>query len=500
MLLIGGAMSYRHKNFALPFAILATLSAPTSEASALTSGIANTESNVSQTAAINALNERLARLEKYLGAQDEPAVADSEAQQQVATVKQRLLVLERKLELQQDEASTKADSTPLITLNEKGLSAKSASGDFEIKLKGLIQADQRLFFDDDAVPFNDSFLFRRIRPTIEGSFGSLIGFRLTPEFAGDSATIVDAYVDIKFNPAYTLRVGKVKGPIGLERLQSGSATALIERAFPTELAPNRELGIQLQGELAASRVNYVVGVYNGAPDGRDDSTSDADDNFEYAGRIFFEPWKNDANALSGLGFGVAASIGVKEGAGNNFLPRYRTPGQNIFFNYRNTILADGEHFRLSPQAYYYRNAFGLQAEYIQSKQELLVTGIPASRIDLNNRAWQATGSWVLTGEDAGYRGVAKPNAPFHSSGEGWGAFELVARYGELNVDDDAFPVYANLSTAASKSTSWSVGLNWYLNSNLKLVLNHTKTQFDGGAIGGDREDEKTLFSRVQLSF
>lgn len=492
---IGGSMSYRQKNLALPLAILAAFSSTGTEAAA------QATQKPADTTAIDALNARLERLEKYLGAQEaDDAEANPEQSEQVATLEQRLLILERKLELQQEESSAKASSTPVVTLNEKGLSAKSADGNFEIKLKGLVQADQRLFFGDDEIPQNDSFLFRRIRPTIEGSFGSLIGFRLTPEFAGDSATIVDAYVDVKFDPAYTLRVGKLKGPIGLERLQSGGATALIERAFPTELAPNREIGAQLQGELAGGRVNYAIGVFNGAPDGRDDATSDVDDNFEYAGRVFFEPWKNAANALSGLGFGIAASIGDKEGAGNNFLPRYRTPGQNIFFNYRNTVLANGEHFRLSPQAYYYRNAFGLQAEYIQSRQALELAGNPASNTELSNSAWQVTGSWVLTGEDAGYRGVLKPNAPFTSGGEGWGAFELVARYGELDIDDDAFPLYANLSTAASQATAWGIGLNWYLNSNLKLAFNHTHTQFEGGAVGSDREDEKTFFSRIQLSF
>jgi len=492
-------MSYRYKSLTL--ALLAALSANANEASARIATASVSEAKTSDAAALQALNDRLARLEKYLGADDSAKSEDDPGQQeQVATLEQRLLILERKLELQQEDAAAKATATSVVTVNEKGLSAKSAGGDFEIKLKGLVQADQRLFFDDDAVPQNDSFLFRRIRPTIEGSFGSLIGFRLTPEFAGDSATIVDAYVDVKFNPAYTLRVGKIKGPIGLERLQSGGAIALIERAFPTELVPNRELGAQLQGELAGGRVNYAVGVFNGAADGRDDTTTDSDDNFEYAGRVFFEPWKNDANALSGLGFGIAASIGDKEGAGNNFLPRYRTQGQNIFFNYRSTVLADGEHFRLSPQAYFYRNAFGLQAEYVKSRQELVVTGNPASRTDLTNSAWQVTGSWVLTGEDASYRGVVKPSSPFATNGEGWGAFELVGRYGVLDIDDDAFPLFANLSTAASQATSWTVGLNWYLNSNLKFAFNYTDTKFDGGAVGGDREDEKTFFSRIQLSF
>jgi phosphate-selective porin OprO/OprP len=46
-----------------------------------------------------------------------------------------------------------------------------------------------------------------------------------------------------------------------------------------------------------------------------------------------------------------------------------------------------------------------------------------------------------------------------------------------------------------------VGLNWYLNSNLKLVLNYLHTSLEGGAAGGaDREDEKAVFTRLQVAF
>lgn len=453
----------------------------------------------SEAATLAALAERLRRIEERLGATD--STTSSASSDELAELNQRLLVLERKLEIQQEDATAKATTTPIVSVGEKGLSAKSSDGNYEIKLRGVIQADERTFIGDHDVPLNDTFLFRRIRPTLEGSFGPLVGFRLTPEFAGDSATIVDAYIDVRFNPAYTLRVGKLKGPIGLERLQSASAIEMMERGFPTELAPNRDIGAQLQGELAAGRVNYAVGVFNGAPDGRDSPTTDADNNFEFEGRVFFEPWKNDANALSGLGFGLAGSVGDKEGAGNNFLPRYRTPGQNVFFNYRNPVAADGKHQRLSPQAYYYRNAFGLLGEYITSRQEVVLPGDPASRDELTNRAWQLTGHWVLTGEDASYKGVLKPAHPFVAGGDGWGAFELVGRYGELDIDNDAFPLLADPSAAATHARAWGIGLNWYLNSNLKLVFNHTHASFDGGAPGGgDREDEKTFFSRVQVSF
>ena len=82
-------------------------------------------------------------------------------------------------------------------------------------------------------------------------------------------------------------------------------------------------------------------MYNGAPDGRDGLTSNPDNDFELVGRLFFEPWKNAANGLSGLGFGIAGSTGDKEGLGNNYLPRYRTPGQVQFFGYRSESLPTG---------------------------------------------------------------------------------------------------------------------------------------------------------------
>lgn len=447
---------------------------------------------------IEALTERLQAIERRLGVTADDTVAAT-----APDLDQRLRVIERKLELQAEEAAAKAAKDPVVSLTPaKGLSVKSPEG-LELKVRGLVQADARFFIGDESTAQNDTFLFRRIRPTLEGTWGPLIGFRLTPEFAGDSATIVDAYVDLKFDPRATVRIGKVKGPVGLERLQSGGAIALVERGFPTELAPNRDLGIQLQGELSDSRISYVIGAYNGAPDGRDAVTTNPDNEFEYAGRLFWEPFKNAANGWSGLGIGIAASVGDTFGTGNNFLPRYRTPGQAQFFAYNTNVSADGLHRRLSPQGYFYRGPIGFLAEHIASGQEVRVTsGANAGRRKhLVHDAYQLTASVVLTGEDAGYRGVAKPNQPFTLDGAGWGAFELVGRYGALDVDDETFPLFGNPAVSASAANAWTVGLNWYLNSNLKLVTNYTQTRFEGGApAGADREDEKSLFTRAQFSF
>ena len=447
---------------------------------------------------VEALQKRLEALERRVGGS--AVAAEGEAVEPgLGDLDQRLRILERRLELQQEEQVAKAKEAAVVTVNDKGASLKSANGDYEIKLRGLVQGDARFYLDGVPAGTNDTFLLRTARPTLEGSLGKLVAFRLTPEFAGDSASIVDAYVDLRFNPTYTLRVGKFTSPVGLERLQSSAALSEIERALPSELAPNRDIGVQLQGEFANSEVSYAIGVFNGAVDGRDAATTNPDNDFEYAGRLFFEPFKNDANALSGLGFGIGGSIGDKHGSGNNFLPRYRTPGQLQFFGYLSTVLADGQQTRFSPEGYYYRGGFGLLAEYIVSKQAVRVGAV---REDISNKAWQTTASYVLTGEDTGYRGVLKPSRPFApGKNGGWGAFELVGRYSVLEVDEAAFPLFANPSTSANQANSWTLGVNWYLNSNLKLVVNYLHTSFEGGAAAGaDRESEKALFSRLQVAF
>ncbi|KAF1691110.1 OprO/OprP family phosphate-selective porin [Pseudoxanthomonas koreensis] len=446
---------------------------------------------------VEELLSRLEALEQRYGGQAANQ-ADGATTLDLAALDQRLRVLERNLELQEEARVAKEKEAPVVAVNDKGASFKSASGDYELRFRGLLQGDGRFYNSGVPAGTNDTFLLRTARPIFEGTLGKWVGYRFTPEFAGDSATIVDAYADLKFSPAATVRLGKFTSPVGLERLQSSSALSAVERGIASELAPNRDIGVQLQGDLGGGRASYAIGVYNGAVDGRDAPSTNPDDDFEYGARLFFEPFRNDASAWSGLGFGIGASVGDTHGSGNNFLPRYRTPGQVQFFNYRGTVAADGRRTRWSPQAYYYRNRFGLLAEYIESAQEVR---LGADTAELDNTAWQATASWVLTGEDASYRGVVKPSRPLSPGKGGWGAWELVGRYGELDVDDGAFPLFADPAVAARSAQTWTVGVNWYLNSNLKLVANYLQTGFDGGAAAGaDRTDEKAVFTRLQVAF
>ncbi len=125
-------------------------------------------------------------------------------------------------------------------------------------------------------------------------------------------------------------------------------------------------------------------------------------------------------------------------------------------------------------------------------------GATSAKID--NKGWQVASTYVLTGENASYSGVVPRNAFDPANGK-WGAFEVAGRFSTLSVDDEAFPVYANPLTSVQDAKAWDIGLNWYLNKNVKLMTHFEQTFYDGGnALGGERKTESVLLSRVQLYF
>ena len=434
---------------------------------------------------------------------------------QIEELDQKVKILERKQELDQDTAVEKAKSAVTVSAGTGGFSLSSTDTNFVLKIRGYIQADARFFADDFPGGIsNDTFLLRRVRPILEGTVFEKYDYRLMLDFgSGTSSTtannafVQDAYVNARLWPQFQIQAGKFKEPVGLERLQSGANLLFVERGFPTQLAPNRDVGIQVQGDLLDKRLSYAAGVFNGVADGGSGDFETADDGKDFAGRLFAHPFENSSvAALQGFGIGVAGTLGNQEGPLRTFV----SPGQQRFFAYRTgvgtnattaNIVADGGHWRFSPQGYYYWGPFGLFGEYVISSQQVSRSaGGTPTLATIKNKAWQVAASYILTGEENSFKPLV-PRRPFSLSNGGWGAWELTARIGQLTVDDNAFPLYANPSTSAREATAWGVGLNWHLNKNVKLNLNYEQTDFQGGDSNSfTAKGEKVILSRVQFGF
>ncbi|MDB6095282.1 MAG: porin [Verrucomicrobia bacterium] len=423
---------------------------------------------------------------------------------QVRLLEQQLKVLARKIEIKEETAAA-APAAPKVTVSDKGFALTSADGANSIKLRGLVQLDSRLFFNDGGGVVNNGFVLRRARIITEGTFAKNYSFQLVPEFGGSSVSILDANIGVAVSKAFQLKFGKFKVPVGHELLQSDSWTFFNERSIVTNLVPNRDLGIQASGDLLDGRLNYAAGIFGGLGDGGSSTNADFDNEKDFVARVFFSPFKNAAaSPLQGLSFGVGGSIGREKTAAGR-TSGYRTDGQQTFFAYNAATIADGPNWRVAPQVDFRSGAFGAIGEYVVSTVNVRpsATGV---KTELQNTAWQVAAGYVLTGEDSSYNGVT-PATNFDFAAGTWGAFELTARYASLEVDDAAFPLYAAAASNANQATSLGVGLNWYLSKAVAFKFDYYQTHFgfNAGAPASStsqilRQDEKVFISRFQVSF
>ena len=429
----------------------------------------------------------------------------------------------RKTELLEEAANARAADGVNVTFDSKrGFVLKRTDGASSFHVGALLQVDGRFALRDDALQANDAFLLRRFRPLIDGTFFTLVDYRLVPEFAG-TVQIMDAYVDIHPSTALRLRVGKFKGPVGLERLQSDPDVPLLERALDQNLSSQREVGVQLWGELGGGALLYALAIVDGAPDG-----ANPDNDFNHAkdlaGRIFLQPFGPDAAQDYGtLGLGVAGTVGNRKGrlpsataAAATGLPSFKTFGQNTFFQYfapatdttgATTTVAHELESHINPQLYYYYQGFGLLAEYVILKQGVQRGN---STANLTHNAAHATLSYAIGGKE-GFLGVV-PTAPFDRATRSPGAFEIALRWSWLKVDPAAFgdpnvagsTQYADPTKSARSAEEWAGVLTWIPAVPVHLAVSFAQTSFKGGAgtatMLADRKTENVIIGRAQVNF
>lgn len=382
---------------------------------------------------------------------------------------------------------------PPIAGFQNGFFIQSADGDNRLVFGMVGQMDGR-FSLDDPTPITDTFTIRKVRPTFSGQVGRYFDFKFTPDFGGGTATLQDAYVDLRFSTAFRIRAGKDKTPVGYELLISDPNLLFPERALASSLVPNRDIGVAVQGDLADSKVSYALGVFNGVPDGSSTTTElDTNNAKDLAGRIVVNPFRRAGtsdHALSGLGFQIGGSTGTQRGA----LPSFKTSAGQTYFSYATGAAASGTRSRVSPAVFYYYKAFGGFAEWVQSSQGVTRNAV---QTDVTNHAWETSVSYFLTGERAS-TGTTRPTHAFDPANRHWGALQLAARYGALTVDRSVFDAGLGAGGASRDAKSFTLAVNWYLNSYIKYYATFERTTFGGR--GSARPDENVILFRTQLAF
>lgn len=329
----------------------------------------------------------------------------------------------------------------------------------------------------------DGYL-RRARLEIGGEVGDDVEYVFDVDFTGlqnaaATATLHTAGLRYTGLDAFELFVGRTKEPFGLEELTSSNAISAIERNFFTEATdsdsqPN--FGVRLDG--AVGRVGWQTGLFNprGSP-----SRRDGGDRFAWTSRVFAAPVLDGDHRVVHVGAAYSdrrldapvlqAGFGLDVAEGGGQLDS-------------STLLVEDDR-ELGLEGLVIRGPFSLQAELFRKLMEGAAGG-PDADVD----AYYLQGTWTLTGQARGYRpreGVA--GAVDARSGR---AIELVARYDTVRFAVDGRP--------DERAEGWLLGANWYLNSNLRFMLDYVHLESEGVAAPGAAGDADVLSTRIQLAF
>jgi phosphate-selective porin OprO/OprP len=432
-----------------------------------------------------------------------PTPAEVDLANRVADAEQASRIAVRRVEILEEQLATKAKDAAakppaFATASEKdGFSVRSADGAFMLKIHGQLQVDSRWFLDDGVLSDKaDTFLVRRMRPSVDGTLLNIADFKITPEFAGGTTQVFDAYIDIHPFPWLHLRAGKFKAPLGLERLQQDQDLPLMERALTQNLTSQRDVGAELWGDIAGGIVQYRLAILNGATDA---ALQDVDTNHakDFAGRVLIQPFKAESlKELGALGLHFGASTGNRFGIPTStLLPSFKSGGQNTIFTYlapaatadptgAGTPFAHLRQSRLNPGLFYYFGPFGVLSEYVWNRQEVQKGN---TTMNLTNQAFHATASIVIGGTN-GFNG-ATPSSSLDLSKGTWGALEIAARWNMLKIDGDAFgnaadptvPVFADNTKAVSKAQGFTGALTYVPSRTWRLTVNFDRTSFTAGS-------------------
>lgn len=435
-----------------------------------------------------------------------------ELEQQLQTLSQELAAMRAQLAASPTAPTTIADDSkpneqaaskgsPVYAAFKDGVTLQDASGNWKLAINGRVQADYRTFSPDEAAA--DTFSLRRARLGGTVTLYNDYVVRVEGEYSGGSTTLTYGYIDINTLPAAKLRIGQFKPFYGLERSMSTNFTDFQERSFADALLGGTyDRGVMVHGAP-------VKGIYYSAAylNGNNTDESDAEyDNKDLMARLAaniasFTGWRDTVLHVGGF-------YGQGRQEGGSAIPALQTEarGYRFFETAASNKFTDPvDRTRGGVELAWANGPVKLQSEYIRA-------GFDGDGFDRNLSAWYASANWLVTGESfaAAYKdgvfGRIRPNSNYRPGGSGWGALQLGIRYSSFDGDDflasNAVGTGKLASGKTNEADAWTLGANWILNPNLRLVANYVHTRFDDTVInsGYRFDDEDALTMRAQFDF
>lgn len=389
--------------------------------------------------------------------------------------------------------------------------------------------------DTDSRTTADQFEIRRARFGVKGKLYEHFDYEVMANLGGGGTSTIDsAYLNVEMFKPVQLRIGKFKQPFNLEEYGTSSNNIdFVERSYVNQITPGKKTGAMLHGVPTAG-VTYAASYYQQNELGETDSETDGKGVMGRATLNFAElaGWKESILHIGVAGFDseyglVPATSSNTSGAASattrGTIFGFRSAGRGLNNIYRAQIAGDnaltsGYDIASATSAQLDNKAYGLetiaaygpfkfQGEYMKSDFDAKHENT-GNEVKAEVQAYYGELLWLVSGEkyadfykNAGWGSIKPKNAFDLGTGRGWGAWEIGLRYDEFEVDDTEIVGSANsrfqgstsnqqaanlnttvLATGANGSSggakTYTAGIKWILNPNLRVMLNYARTKFD----------------------
>ncbi|MFH1381204.1 MAG: porin [Candidatus Omnitrophota bacterium] len=406
-------------------------------------------------------------------------------QREIRMQAEKMQEMQKKIErleskkVQAVEAPKSFEAKPVSTKDfnaswDNGLKLSTADKNFQTKIGTVIMADFAGMSEDSEIKgrlgkLSSPAEFRRLRAYTSGTVFKDYVYKLQVDFAGGDVGLRDAYAGIQNIPVLGLvRVGQFTAPFSLEDMTSSNYVTFMERSLPYALSIHRQTGAGFNSTFFDDRMTFAASLFFNSDSNSAVPISNA---LNAAARITGLVWRGDEADKKFLHLGAAYA--------------FRNPSDKENFSY-----SSSPEIHLAPDfvdtgdfAGKYTNLLGLESALVYGPLSLQGEFIQ-SFVNLNDsdstgyfKGLYAYASYFLTGEHRAYDkkfGVfarTKPINNFSLQNKTWGAWEVATRYSYLD--------FCTEDINGGALSDVTVGLNWYLNSGMRVMLNYVHAHRNG---------------------
>lgn len=368
----------------------------------------------------------------------------------------------------------------------------SADNQFKLRFDIRMYIDGAYFLDDTEDVLSNGTHLRKARFAAKTQLWGKWNAEWDMDIAEYSVEIKDMWLSYNGWKNAMLKMGHFKVPFGLEILTSSRIIAFPERAYNAlafKLGRRTSIGYTKWGnKWHASGALFAQGM----DDDKNQKTDETGNGF--AGRFAIAPIKTPGLLIHlGGAFAIHKPIDDKGHISNeinhgavDFTAEPETKIGDIEMLDTDNIFHVEKTTQTGLEGAIRLNSLSLQGEFMQAELTR-ETGYT----DATFMGGYGFISWFITGESRPWQSEDGEFGMVLPKNKKIGSFELLARFSHLNLSDEDAMIYGG------KANNITLGVNWYVNPNLRFYLNYAMVDNSENATG-DSAPSNYDFSYVQF--